>query len=338
VFGAFEVFGFSLSLEEDPWTATIRGHCDHYEVVAGLSERAAAESIARHNLDLLVDLSTHTKGSRPAILAFKPARVQLTHVASAGALGLSTVDFKLTDRLLDLPGNQEALIEKLLPMEGCVFPFRGHARVTKPAVSRFEVGLPPGAFVFGAFVQVQKLSPRLLETWREVLRRAPGSYVAFSPLSAGAIPAYQRLLDANGIDPALAIFIPQGGSDERNQARYLHVDAVLDTFPYSGTNGTMEALGQGVPVVALAGRRACERSTLSILVNAGLPELVAPTPGDYVDLAVRLATDGDFMRATRSAIDGRLHSSVLADNAAHVRHLEDAYRRALSLSGVKVRA
>ena len=333
---AFEVFGFSLSLQEDAWTARIRSHCDHYEVVAGLGERAAAEAIARHGLDLLVDLSTHTKGSRPAILALKPARVQVTHVASAGALGLETVDFKLTDRCWDLPGNQDFLIERLLPMEGCVFPWRSLPRATQPAVSRFEIGLPPGAFVFGAFVQIQKLSPRLLAAWRELFRRLPRARLAFSPLSPAAIPAYERMLDANGIDPAHALFIPQGGSDERNQARYLHVDAVLDTFPYSGTNGTLEALAQGVPVVTLAGTRACERSTLTILAHAGLEELVAPSPEAYVDLAVRLATDTAFMAAMRAAIDERLPRSVLADNAAHVRHLEGAWRQALALAGVQV--
>jgi protein O-GlcNAc transferase len=335
---AFEVFGFSLSLKQDEVTARIRSHCDHYEVVAGLSERAAAEAIARHRLDLLVDLSTHTKGSQPAILAYKPARVQVTHAASAGALGLSTVDFKLTDTLWDRPENQASLIERLLPMQGCVFPFRSLARVTQPAVSRFEIGLPPGAFVFGAFVQIQKLSPRLLAVWRELFRRLPRARLAFSPLSAAATPAYERILDANGIDPAHALFIPQGGSEARNQARYLHVDAVLDTFPYSGTNGTMEALSQGVPVVTLAGTRACERSTLTILANAGVPELVAPTPDAYIELAVRLATDEAYMKAMRAAIDERLPASVLADQATHVRNLEAAWRQALVLAGVKVDA
>ena len=334
--GAFEVFGFSLSLQEDEVSAGIRGLCDHYEVVAGLGERAAAEAIARHRLDVLVDLSTHTKGSRPGILAHKPARVQVTHVASAGAVGLSTIDFKLTDRVWDLPAGQEALIERLLPMEGCVFPFRSLPRATQPAVSRFEIGLPADAFVFGAFVQIQKLSRRLLATWRELFRRVPRAWLAFSPLSAGAVPAYERILDANGIDPAQAVFIPQGGSEARNQARYVHVDAVLDTFPYSGTNGTMEALAQGVPVVTLAGSRASERSTLTILTHAGLPELVANSEEEYVALAARLATDPSFAAATRAAIAARLAGSVLADNAGHVRNLESALRRALSVAGVKV--
>jgi len=262
--------------------------------------------------------------------------VQISHIASAGAVGLSTIDFRLTDRLFDRPENQETLIERLLPMQGCVFPFRRLARVERSAVSRFELGLPADATVFGAFVQIQKLSPRLLAVWRAVLDRLPGARIAFSPLSAASAPAYERLLGANGIDPARAVFIPQGGSEERNQARYLHVDAVLDTFPYSGTNGTMEALCQAVPVVTLAGSRACERSSLTILVHAGLEELVTSSPQAYVDLAVRLATDKAYAGQIRAAIDTRLSSSVLADTNAHVRYLEDAYRRALALSGIEV--
>jgi predicted O-linked N-acetylglucosamine transferase (SPINDLY family) len=203
-------------------------------------------------------------------------------------------------------------------------------------VSRFEIGLPPGAFVFGAFVQIQKLSSRLLSVWRELFRRLPRARLAFSPLSAAAVPAYERILEANGIDPAHALFLPQGGTEARNQARYLHVDAVLDTFPYSGTNGTIEALNQGVPVVTLAGPRTCERSTLTILTHAGLPELVAATSEDYIALAVRLATDAGFMASMRAAIDERLPGSVLADGERHVRNLEQAWRRALALSGVKV--
>jgi 3-deoxy-D-manno-octulosonic-acid transferase len=113
------------------------------------------------------------------------------------------------------------------------------------------------------------------------------------------------------------------------------VDAVLDTFPYSGTNGTLEALNQGVPVIALEGARACERSTLSILMNAGLPELVSATPEAYADLAVRLATDSACLKAVRAKIDVTLPRSVLVDNGAHVRNLERAYRQALDLNVAK---
>ena len=102
----FELFFYSLSKESDEWTERFRGIADRFEVVASRHERAAATRIAKDDLDILVDLSTHTKGAKPGILAFKPARVQITHVASAGVVGLSAVDFKLTDRWADLAREQ----------------------------------------------------------------------------------------------------------------------------------------------------------------------------------------------------------------------------------------
>ena len=55
------------------------------------------------DLDLLVDLSTHTKGAKPGILALKPARVQITHVASAGAVrrGLAAVRWPARVELIE---------------------------------------------------------------------------------------------------------------------------------------------------------------------------------------------------------------------------------------------
>jgi predicted O-linked N-acetylglucosamine transferase (SPINDLY family) len=116
----FEIAFYSLVHDADEWTQRFRGAGDRFEVIADLSERAAALRIAADDLDILVDLSTHTKGARPGILAFKPARVQITHVACAGGVGLSAVDFKLTDRYADVAASQSFQLETLLPMEGCV--------------------------------------------------------------------------------------------------------------------------------------------------------------------------------------------------------------------------
>ena len=51
-----------------------------------------------------------------------------------GALGLAAVDFKLTDAYCDPPENQAYLIETLLPMQGCAYPYRHVA----PSASRYH--------------------------------------------------------------------------------------------------------------------------------------------------------------------------------------------------------
>jgi predicted O-linked N-acetylglucosamine transferase (SPINDLY family) len=326
----FQLFFYSMSDERDDWTREFEALGDRFEVVAGLSERAAAERIAAADLDVLIDLSTHTKGARPGILALKPARVQITHVASAGTLGLSTIDFKLTDRFADVPEAQSSQIESLLPMDGCVYPYRHIEPAQSRRLRRETFGLAADAVVIGAFVSGLKLSRRCLTLWREVLLRVPKAHLAFSPLNPALAPLYARQAGAAGIDASRILFVPQGADDAENQARYAMIDFVLDPMPYGGVNGTLEALDAEVPVVTLVGRRHAERTSYSILANLGVLQTVAHSGREYVDIAVRLATDTAFMRDVRAAIRAGLVDSALTDMPAHTRSLEAAYLEALA--------
>ncbi len=106
-----------------------------------VAQRARRRDAHREDdLDILVDLSTHTKGAKPGILAFKPARVQITHVASAGVVGLSAVDFKLTDPWADLPESSALQLETPLVMEGCVYPYRHIAAGGQAPVPPVDAG------------------------------------------------------------------------------------------------------------------------------------------------------------------------------------------------------
>ena len=100
-------------------------------------------------------------------------------------------------------------------------------------------------------------------------------------------------------------------------------------MPFGGVNGVLEPVAAGVPVVTLLGRRHGERSAYSILANLGVIDTVAHTARDYVDIAVRLATDAAFARSVRDAIASGLAHSTLTDGAGHTRALERAYLEAL---------
>jgi predicted O-linked N-acetylglucosamine transferase (SPINDLY family) len=325
----FELFFYSTSSVNDRWTKRYRELGDHFEVIAELSEREAAERIAADELDILIDLATNTHGAKPGILALKPARVLITHIASAGVVGLSTIDFKLTDAYADLPENQRYQLETLLPMEGCVYPYRHITPAAEHPFDRDRLGIARDAVVIGAFVNPLKLSRRCLTLWREILDRVPRAVVAISPLSPELRAVYVRLLSVAGIDPKRVLVLPQGRNDAQNQARYNLVDFTLDPLPYGGANGTLEALDMNVPVVTLAGRKHGERCGYSILSNLGVTQTVAASGSEYVEIAVRLATDTVFMAEVRAAIRAGLERSPLTDMVAHTRHLERAYLQAL---------
>src|SRR5256714_10564811 len=201
-------------------------------------------------------------------------------------------------------------MEKLLPMAGCVYPYRHVAPAAEHPFHRDRLNIGRETTVIGAFVNPLKLSRRCLSLWREVLDRAPQALLAISPLSPEARGVYVRLLTAANIPLQRVVLLPQGRNDEENQARYNVIDFTLDPLPYGGVNGTLEALDMGVPVVTLCGRKHGERTSYSILENLGVRDTIAASGSEYVDIAVGLATDTGFMSRVTAAIRARLAQST----------------------------
>jgi predicted O-linked N-acetylglucosamine transferase (SPINDLY family) len=105
------------------------------------------------------------------------------------------------------------------------------------------------------------------------------------------------------------------------------VDISLDTTPYSGGTTTCDAIWTGVPVLTAPGVRPLSRSAASILSTVGLAEWIAPTPEDYVRLAVEFAGKESVITGLRRSLRGRMRESPLMDEQRFTRDLEAAYRR-----------
>lgn len=146
------------------------------------------------------------------------------------------------------------------------------------------------------------------------------------------------LSDAGARQHVLDMFAASGVNSERldlvgnipsfieHLKLYNSVDLALDTFPYHGATTSCEALWMGAPVITLAGQMHMSRVGVSLLSNVGLPELVANTPGQYVEIAVKLAGDLPRLKKLRRTMRSRLQTSPLMDAKSLARNIEAAYR------------
>ncbi|HTS21483.1 MAG TPA: tetratricopeptide repeat protein [Casimicrobiaceae bacterium] len=326
----FSVSAYSLGRREteDAVTAEFRGCCRDFVRLDELSNFDAARRIAADELDLLIDLMSHSGASRPGILLYKPAPVIVTHLGSHGPIGLRQVDFKLSDRHSDLPDAGDYQIEKPLALDCCLLPVRRVAPATG-TMTRAQVRLAPDAVTFGAFADLRKLSPRGLSLWRAILDRVPRGALVFS-IEPNAEPLYLRRLESFGISAARVRFIPWTRDDAADRARYRLIDVVLDTLPYTGGDSTAAALDMGVPVVTRVGERAAERIGWSLLAHLGVTDTAAHSDAQYVEIACRLADDALWRSEIAAAIAARLPRSGLADFECYTRALEAAYERAVA--------
>ncbi len=290
--------------------------------------------IRSEQIDILVDLSGHSKLNRLSLFAHRPAPVQISYLGYPDTTGMAAMDYRLVDELTDPPGMTAGTIdclctEKLLRLPA---PFLAY----RPPEMAPEITPPPaqsaGPITFGSFNTLSKINQDLLSLWSRVLQAVPDSRLMLKgwPLSDPAIARWypQEFLN-RGISPARLILRPGLPEHRDHLAAYGEIDIALDTFPYHGTTTTTcEALWMGVPVITLAGKTHAARVGVSLLNAASHPEWIANNPDDYVDLAKKMANDRPALAHTRSELRNKMQNSPLLDGSRLVRNLEAAYRDA----------
>ncbi|HZW13788.1 MAG TPA: hypothetical protein VFF81_11420 [Noviherbaspirillum sp.] len=89
-------FAYSAGKVNDWITGTVRTACQ-FRDATNLDDAALAQLICKDEIDVLVDLSGHTAGSRLTVFAHRPAPVQVSWLGYFATTGLSTFDAVLLD-------------------------------------------------------------------------------------------------------------------------------------------------------------------------------------------------------------------------------------------------
>ena len=320
---SFEVFCYSNTELQDDVTELFRHSADTWRDIRGADHETAVRLIRADAIDILVDLSGHTGRNRLDVFARKPAPIQVTWLGYLGSTGLTTIDYRLCDALTDPPDTSQHLhTEILAPLpdsQWCYRPYLSPELASMPPVTR------NGFATFGSFNQFAKLSPTVRHLWSQILVRLPESRLLVVGVPEG------RARDA-----LLAAFASEGVTSNRIDVvgrvsmqeyyRLLNlVDIALDTTPYSGATTTCDALWMSVPVITLAGGHSVARSGVSLLTTAGLPDLIAQSPEQYVRLATALARDVPRLSALRRGLREQTRQSPLMDERRFVRGIEARY-------------
>ena len=310
---------------EDLVTLRLKTLAERWRPVAGIDDAALCEQIRDDRIDILVDLAGHTTHNRLLAFARKPAPIQVSWLGYFNTTGLATMDYFLSDPWSSPAGQERWYVERLLRLPHTRFCYQPPEYMPEvgplPAASR-------GQLTFGCLNNLSKLNEKVLALWGEVLRAVPESRLLLQSAALDDAPNRSRfgaLCARHGIAPSrleLRGFVPIAQAP----ASYAEIDIALDPFPFCGGMTSLEALWLGVPVITLAGETIASRQSASMLMNLGLPELIAEDPAQYVNKSAQLARDLPRLAGLRSGLRQRFASSALMDYAGFARELETAYR------------
>jgi predicted O-linked N-acetylglucosamine transferase (SPINDLY family) len=319
-----DVFCYAQVYQPDAMTEHLKSFCHTWRSTCGLSYRQVAEMIHEDGIDLIVDLAGHTAGNRLLSLAYRPAPIQVSWLGYPNTTGLTAIDYRLTSEIQDPESDESFHTESLVRLPcgtNCFEPPDNAPDVQSPP------SIATGTVTFGSLHRPQKISPPVLDLWARVLNANPTSrLLLFNTMfdSETRVRVQRELVQRGVVEDRIEI------RNRMDHQGYLHqyhqIDIALDVFPWNGGTTTREALWMGVAVVGLLGERRSARGTAATLHYAGLPELIARTPDDYVRVATELASDGHRLTELRHGLRDRLRATI-CNAPAFTRQLEAAYRR-----------
>ncbi len=280
----FDIVLLSLTRKHDETTARFRELATEWHDLSRLSTEQALSLIHAARIDVLVDISGLTAGSRPDLLAQAPAHLCLSYLGYPSFTGIQRVHARIGDSITDPPGTED----RVLRLDPCFLSYTPPRDVPTPRRDH----APGGGVVFGSFNALAKTSNDVLATWARIIQAVPDSRLVLKNPGlrhASCREDVSRRIALTGLDPARVELLPPAPTVREHLDTYSRIDIALDTFPYAGTTTTCEALLMGVPVVALAGDRHASRVGVSLLSRAGRRDLVASSRDQYPLLARNLA-------------------------------------------------
>jgi protein O-GlcNAc transferase len=320
----FELIVFSLADRPDGETSWARAKSDVFiDSPKTLSEWVAV--VREQNCEILLYPAI---GLHPMALKLASLRLSAVQINSWGhpdTSGLPTIDYYVSAECFEPADAQNHYSERLV-----LLPHLGNR--IQPA------GLSSGDLDFAA-LNVDREKPILIcpgtpfkyqpehdHVFVEIAQRAPDAQLIFFRPAAETLSNLREVRIAEKFEAA--------GLNVKDHVRFVrwlnfreyhcllrHANVMLDTIGFSGYNTAVQAIECGLPLVTREGRFLRGRLASGVLRRMDLQELIAQTKDDYVNLAVRLASDVQYQAHIRHEIEQR--RSVLFDDQSAMGPFQD---------------
>jgi predicted O-linked N-acetylglucosamine transferase (SPINDLY family) len=299
---------------------------DHYRDISQLSGEDFFKLVRHDVIDIMLDINgrMRTPNYFEALLR-QPAPIQINWYNLPCTIGVKAFNYVITDDYCVRDGEENLFVEKVIRMPIgtiCAWDMGDPPIVPPPPVTR------NGYVTFGCFGDFFKVNENVLNVWANLLERVPDSHLYLKSNNLRLSAERERVSGFFRQRGIAAERLRLEGYSNYNQMKkcYEQVDIALDTFPYSSGSTTINALWQGVPVVAIDGNDWRGRSTAAVLAGCGLERFVANDVAGYIDLACMLAADSPQLHDLRANLGMCFSFSPQSRVGEFARHFEERLR------------
>jgi predicted O-linked N-acetylglucosamine transferase (SPINDLY family) len=291
---------------------------------------AVCRQIINDQLHILVFPDIGMQPAIAQIAGLRLAPVQCTSWGHPVTSGLPTIDYFLSSDLMEPENAQEHYAEQLIRLPNMGFSY------SKPIIpevtkTRGDFQLREDAVIYLSCQSLYKYLPQYDYIFPEITKIVPSAQFAFvaSHQSYHITDQFQQRLQRAFAKFGLksddyCVIVPR-----QYTIGYLNLmlvsDIFLDTFAYSGSLTTLDAIACNLPIVTCPGELMRGRQSYAFLKILGTTETVAKNEAEYIEIAARLGLNPSW----RDSIVQRMRQrhSYLYDDQACIAALEEFYQR-----------
>ncbi|NBU33768.1 hypothetical protein EB118_01975 [bacterium] len=266
-----------------------------WAVVKNMSPEDFKAKIQADKIDVLFDLSAHTGDNRLDTFVLKPAPIQISYCGYPNSAGIKSMDYRITDTFCDSEKSQKYYTERLVFMKHCFLAYTPGMGINNlPGLAAVQPCTRNGYITFGCFNRYNKINKLVISIWERVLAAIPDARFVIKTKEF-LTPKLKKQFEDSFTDRSILqriTVLNYSDTYHEHLLDYNKMDVALDTFPYSGTTTSCEALLMGVPIITLfdnVRHYHSQNVTTSLMKNSGMQEFVTFSHDDYVNRAVYLA-------------------------------------------------
>lgn len=253
----------------------------HKNCFSSSNESKLKEYIKKNNIDILIDMQGHMCNNYNNLMGDRLAPIQLHFLGYPGTIGLSYIDYLIADKTIIPTESAQYYREKIAYLPNCYQVNSESSLVHK------KIDLNKTVFNFCNFNTYYKFDKTGLFTWFEILKKVPNSILYLNKGEHTKI--ISDYANYNNLKDRIVFldFLPH----TQHLKRLSTMDLGLDPYRLNGHTTSSDLISAGVPLITYTGETYHNRVSKSILKSLDLEELVCYSYKDYINLAVKIATN-----------------------------------------------
>lgn len=300
----------------------------NWVVVKNMGNEELKKVIQSHNIDILIDLSGHTGDNRLDTFVLKPAPIQISYCGYPNSSGIRSMDYRITDKYCDSEKSQKYYQEKLIFMDNCFLAYTPSMGIDNIPPLKEQPCIKNNYITFGSFNRYNKINSKLISVWEKVLVAIPNARFVIKTKEFLTPKIHKQFIESFKDPSALerVIILPYSDTYSEHLDDYNKMDIALDSFPYSGTTTSCEALMMGVPIITLfdnVRHYHTQNVTTSLLKNSDLEEFVAYSEDEYINKAVEFANNLDKLKNLKVTTREKFVKGNVCNYGKFVNEFED---------------